>query len=282
MIKRIGVGLVLLFYIANALLGQNELDISIKKSVNQSTLFGIGSMSMTDTYLSPLEYNGISLSLMHERLNSSSWINGQLLFQQQYFLQAASTKNPIGNSKSYYGNIDYKINGLYPFIKTNSFRMLAGAGADLSLGGIYNLRNSNNPAQLKTSLNFTASALAFYQWNLLTLRWQVTSPFLGVFFSPEYGQSYYEIFVLGNNEGTIHLGSPANQIGLRNYFTADYPIGNITLRGGYLGNYYRTNVNNLITSLSSHQFMIGIVFESLNFGRRDVERSDWLKSVYYE
>lgn len=282
MIKRIGVGLIFLFYIANALLGQNELDIQIKKSVNQSTLFGIGSMSMTDTYLSPLEYNGISLSLMHERLNSSSWINDKLLFQQQYFLQAASTKNPIGNSKSYYGNIDYKINGLYPFLKTNSFRMLAGAGADLSLGGIYNLRNSNNPAQLKTSVNLTASVLAFYQWSLLTLRWQVTSPLLGVFFSPEYGHSYYEIFVLGNNEGTIHFGSPANQIGLRNYFTADYPVGNVTLRAGYLGNYYRTNVNNLVTSLSSHQFMIGIVFESLNFGRRDVERSDWLKSVYYE
>ena len=282
MIKRIGIGLVLLLFIANALFGQHELGITINRSVNQSTLFGIGSMSMTDTYLSPLEYNGISLSLMHERLNSSSWMKGRLLFQQQYFLQSASSVNPIGNSKSYYGNIDYRLNGLYPFLKTSSFRIFAGAGADLSLGGIYNLRNSNNPAQLKTNVNLTASALAFYQWNLLTLRWQVTTPLLGVFFSPEYGQSYYEIFVLGNNEGTIHFGSPANQIGLRNYFTADYPIGKVTLRAGYLGNYYRTDVNNLITSLSSHQFMIGIVFESLNFGRREIEKNDWLKSVYYE
>ena len=280
--KRISIGIIFLFYAVSAVIGQIEHDISIKNSVNQSTLFGIGTMFLTDTYLSPLEYTGISLSLMHERLNSTHLFKDKLLLQQQYFLQVSSTNNPIGNSKTYYGNIDYKINGFYPLLKTQSFRLLGGAGVDLSLGGIYNIRNSNNPAQLKASTNFNLSALAFYNWKLLTLRWQVSSPLLGVFFSPEYGHSYYEIFVLGNNEGTIHLGSPANQRGLRNYITADYPIGNITLRAGYLGNYYSTNVNNLITSISSHQFMIGLTFESLNFGRKDVRKNEWLKSVYYE
>lgn len=282
MIKKVVISVAFLFYTVNTVIGQSELRIPAKISVNQSTLLGVGVISMTDTYLSPLEYSGISLSIMHERFNSSSLFNEKLLFQQQYFLQVASTDNPIGNSKSYYGNIDYKLSGLYPLLKTNSIRLLGGAGVDLSLGGIYNIRNSNNPAQLKTSINLNASLLAFYNWKPFTFRWQVTSPFLGVFFSPEYGHSYYEIFVLGNNKGTIHLGSPANQIGLRNYITADYPIGKVTLRGGYLGNYYRTDVNSLITSLSSHQFMIGLAFESLNFGRRDDEEIGWLKSVYYD
>ncbi len=282
MIKRMGVGLVFLFYIAFAIIGQDKFAIPIKKSVNQSTLFGLGSMLITDTYLSPLEYSGTSLSLLHERLNSSCLLHNKLLFQQQFFLQASSTNNPIGNAKSYFGNIDYNLNSFYPILKSNSFKVFGGLGVDLSLGGIYNIRNSNNPAQLKTSVNLNATILAFYQWKLLTLRWQVTSPFLGAFFSPEYGHSYYEIFVLGNNQGTIHFGSPTNQIGLKNYISADYPIGNLTMRLGYLKNYYRTNVNNLITSISSHQFVIGLVFESLNFGRRDVERNEWLKSVYYE
>ena len=280
--KKICIGIIFLFYAVNTVIGQMEHDIQIKKSVNQSTLFGIGSMFLTDTYLSPLEYSGISLSLMHERLNSTHLFKDKLLLQQQYFLQTSSTDNPIGNSKTYYGNIDYKINGFYPLFKTQSFRLLGGPGLDLSLGGIYNIRNSNNPAQLKASTNLNVSAIAFYNWKLFTLRWQVSSPLLGVFFSPEYGHSYYEIFVLGNNQGTIHLGSPANQRGLRNYFTVDYPIGNITLRAGYLSNYYRTNVNSLITSISSHQFVIGLTFESLNFGRKDVRKNEWLKSVYYE
>lgn len=280
MIKRIFIGIVLMLCATNVALGQSNIEMPIKKAVNQSTLFGVGSMILTDTYLSPLEYNGLTLSLFHERLNATSLLGGKLLLQQQIFLQGASTDNPISNAKTYYGNIDYHLNGFHPIINTNSFRMLAGAGADLSLGGIYNIRNSNNPAQLKTSINLNASVLAFYKWRLLTLRWQMTSPVLGAFFSPEYGQSYYEIFVLGNNTGTILFATPANQRGLRNYITADYPIGKVTLRAGYLRNYYRTEANNLITSISSHQFMIGLAFESLSFGRQDVEENDWLKSVY--
>ena len=280
MIKRRFIGILLMLCAANVALGQSNIEMPIKKAVNQATLFGVGTMVLTDTYLSPLEYNGLTLSLFHERLNATSLLRGKLLLQQQFFLQAASTDNPISNAKTYYGNIDYHLNGFHPILNTNSFRLLAAAGADLSLGGIYNIRNSNNPAQLKTSINLNASLLAFYKWRLLTLRWQVTSPLLGAFFSPEYGQSYYEIFVLGNNIGTIHFATPANQRGLRNYITADYPIGKVTLRAGYLRNYYRTEANNLITSISSHQFMIGLAFESLSFGRQDVEENDWLKSVY--
>ena len=108
----------------------------------------------------------------------------------------------------------------------------------------------------------------------------MSSPLMGVFFSPEYGHSYYEIFVLGNNSGTIHFGSPANQRGIRNYITADYPVGKVTIRAGYLRNYYHTEVNKLITSISAHQFVIGLAFESISFGRQEVENSDWLKSVY--
>lgn len=280
MIKSFFVGVLLLLSTAYVVLGQNSMEMPMKNVVNQSTLFGVGSMILTDTYLSPLQYNGLSLSLFHERLNASSLLKGKLLLQQQFFLQGASTDNPISNAKTYYGNIDYHINGFYPIFKTNSFRLLGGGGADVSLGGIYNIRNSNNPAQLKTSINLNASLLAFYKWNLLTLRWQVSTPLLGAFFTPGYAQSYYEIFVLGNDSGVVHFASPANQRGLRNYITADYPIGRVTLRAGYLRNYYRTEANNLITSISSHQFMIGLAFESLSFGRRDINNNDWLRSVY--
>ena len=280
MIKRLFIGVAIMLCAAYAVLGQSSTDIPIKKTVNQSTLFGVGKMMMTDTYLSPLEYDGLTLSLFHERMNASSLLNDKLIFQQQFFLQAASTTNPIGNASSFYGNIDYQLNGFYPIFSTNSFRLLGGPGAHLSLGGIYNIRNSNNPAQLKTFINLNASLLAFYKWNLLTLRWQVSSPLMGAYFSPEYGHSYYEIFVLGNNSGTIHFGSPANQLGLRNYITADYPVGKVTFRVGYLRNYYRSEVNKLITSVSSHQFMIGLAFESISFGRKDIENTDWLKSVY--
>ncbi len=282
MMRRCFVAILLVLCVANAALGQSEQKIATKKAVNQGTLFGVGSMILTDTYLSPLEYNGLSLSLFYERLNATSMFNNKMLLQQQVLLQGASTDNPISNAKTYYGNIDYHLHGFYPILNANSFRLLGGAGTELSIGGVYNIRNSNNPAQLKTSINLNASLMAFYKWKQLTLRWQITTPLMGAFFSPGYGQSYYEIFVLGNDSGTIHFATPSNQRGLRNYITADYPIGKVTLRAGYLRNYYRTKANNLITSISSHQFVIGLAFESLSFGRRDLLNNDWLKSVYNE
>ena len=59
------VAILLVLCVANAALGQSEQKLA-KKAVNQGTLFGVGSMILTDTYLSPLEYNGLSLSLLRK------------------------------------------------------------------------------------------------------------------------------------------------------------------------------------------------------------------------
>ena len=132
MIKSFFIGIVLMLCATSVVLGQSNLEMPIKKAVNQSTLFGVGSMILTDTYLSPLQYNGLSLSLLHERLNASSLLSGKLLLQQQFFLQGASTDNPINTAKTYYSNNDYHLNGFYPILKTNLFRYLALEGSDLS------------------------------------------------------------------------------------------------------------------------------------------------------
>lgn len=260
---------------------QQSLDWAAMKPVNQATLFGIGKSFLYDSYLSPVEYDGVGLSLLHDRMNRTSLFNENLLMQQQFHMQVAITKNPSASASEYYGNLYYHLLGLYPIIQTSNFRLLGGGGGDASLGGIYNVRNSNNPGSLKASVNVNASAMVTYNWRIFTFRWQLTTPLLGAFFSPEYGHSYYEIFTLGNNKGTIHLGSLHNQLALRNYFTADIPLERITFRAGYLGNYYRTDVNELVTKIVSHQFMVGFAVESLNFGGQKARRNQWLNSVYY-
>lgn len=260
---------------------QQSMDPAAVKPVNQATLFGIGKSFLYDTYLSPVKYSGLTMSLMHERINRTSLFNEKLVRQQQFQMQVAITKNPSASASEYYGNLYYHILGLYPLIQTQNFRLLGGAGAEAALGGIYNVRNSNNPGSLKASVNVNASAMAIYNWRIFTFRWQLTSPLIGTFFSPEYGHSYYEIFTLGNNKGTIHLGSFHNQLALQNYFTVDIPIKRVTLRTGYLGNYYRTNVNELTTKIVSHQFMVGFAMESLNFGGQRARRNPWFNSVYY-
>lgn len=255
---------------------------SMLKSTNQATLLGVGKAFLTDTYLSPLEYSGLSLSLLHDRIAPTSYFNEKLLLQQQFMMQLSFTKNPTASASEYFGEISYNINGLYPFYENEKFRFFGGGGLDASLGGIYNERNSNNPGSLKTSVNLGLSAMATYNWRRFTFRWQLSTPFLGMYFSPEYGQSYYEIFSLGNGKGTIRFASFQNQLALRNYFTVDIPLNNnITIRTGYLGDFYRTDVNDIITKIVSHQFMVGLAIESLNFGGFKAKDNKKFKSSYY-
>lgn len=260
---------------------QDSTPITPIRPVNHSTLGGIGKVFLYDTYLSPLRYDGTTYSLLHDRLNATAMANGNLLLQQQFQIQVGITDNPTSSASEYYGNIDYRINGLYPLLRTPRFRLYGGGGWEASLGGIYNARNSNNPGSLKTSTNLNLSAMALYDWRGITFRWQLTTPFAGLFFSPEYGHSYYEIFTLGNNKGTIHLASFHNQQALRNYFTVDIPVRRVTLRAGYLGDYYRTHENQLVTRIISHQFVVGLAFESLNFGGRRAREAHGAKSVFY-
>jgi len=252
-----------------------------ERAVNHSTLFGIGKAFLSDSYLSPLTYSGITMSLLHDRMKGSPLLDGKLLVQQQFQIQMGITKNPTASASEYAGDVNYYLTGLYPLWKSSHFRLLGGGGWEASLGGIYNERNSNNPGSLKVSTNLNLSAMALYNWRWLTFRWQLSTPFAGMFFSPEYGHSYYEIFTLGNDKGTVHFGSFHNQLSLRNYFTVDVPLRNITLRAGYLGNYYKTDVNELVTKIVSHQFMLGLAFESLNFGGKKARRNPLLKSSYY-
>lgn len=270
----------------SVIFSQESISTDKVRSVNQSTLMGIGKSYLFDSYLSPLTYDGVAISLIHDRLKGSDHFNGALLLQNQFRLQTGVTKNPTSSSSEYWGSLYYNLNGYVPLLKqhlNNSFlRLYGGGGPELALGGIYNIRNSNNPGSLKTHANLNVSAMAVYNWKNLTFRWQVSSPFVGIFFSPEYGHSYYEIFTLGNDKGTIHLGSLHNQLSLRNYFTIDIPINNLTIRTGYMWDYHSSDVNKLVTKISSHQFLIGLAFESLNFGHKKARNNQLFESVFYK
>lgn len=275
--SRIG-ALLFTVFVACSLFAQED---NALMPTNRSTVVGVGRSTLVDTYLSPLDYTGTGLSILSETFRKAGFINDKLVLQQQFAIDVAFTKNPAHTSSEYYGNISYKIKTLYPIIKIDNFKLLAGGGVQAGLGGIYNVRNSNNPGSIKTSVNLDLSAMVLYNWNRFTFRWQLSTPFVGMFFSPAYGQSYYEIFSLGNDGGTVQLASFNNYLALQNYITVDIPIKNVTLRTGYLGGYYKTDVNNIYTNIVSHQFVLGFAVESLNFGGKKIKKTKLFDSVYY-
>lgn len=254
---------------------------SIYKPTNRATMLGIGGSKLVDTYLSPLMYNGLSMSVLHDRIAPTRFMQQKLVLQQQFQLQTAWSKNPSGTASTLLGEISYNANALYPILENRPLHILAGGGLDASLGGLYNSRNSNNPASLKTSINLQISVMAVYNWNRCTFRWQLGAPFLGVFFSPHYGQSYYEIFSLDNTSDVVKLASLHNFLAWKNYFTVDVHLKKITFRIGYLGDYGKTKVNNLETKINTHQFMIGLATETLRFGGLKARNNKQLQSSFY-
>ncbi len=274
--------IVLLYPIATfALLSRQSIDSLQLKSTNQATVFGLGNVQLTDTYLSPMKYSGGSLMILHERIKPTSWLDNKLILQHQFELQIAAAKNPRGSASEYFGKVSYNLGALHPMLYNNTFRAWAGADWKSFLGGLYNARNTNNPGSVKAYSNIQLTAMALYQWKIFTFRWQLTTPIFGILFSPDYGHSYYEMFSLGNKKGILNFASLHNQQALTNYLTVDCPVKNITFRLAYRGDYYTSKVNNLVTKISSHHLTVGVAVESINFGGQKTRKQPWLQSLYY-
>ena len=93
----------------------------------------------------------------------------------------------------------------------------------------------------------------------IRLRYQLNLPVMGVMFSPNYQQSYYEIFTLGNHHGVVNFTSVHNQPSMRQLLTLDIPVSRTTLRIGYMGDFQQSKVNDIRCHTYSHAFMIGFV-----------------------
>ena len=211
----------------------------------------LGRQSALDTYLTPIRYWGLDVALGYERLRAVSFA------PEKWFTMLRRCQ---------------LLDGLY---------VSGGGEAALTLGGLYNLRNSNNPATAKAAIDLGATAMASYHFYIsrlpVTLRYQVSLPVIGTFFSPEFGQSYYEMFGIGNCSGIVHFGAWHNRVDVRNYISVDLHVGKRALRLGYRQVMRTTHINSIDTQVLTHTFVLGIsgeIFRAAPSDRRIV-------SVYY-
>lgn len=237
--------------------------LSHEKYLVRSAMVGIGKTNVYDTYLSPLEYKGPELRFMHESMRMTRLMGGRVSAQRIVQVNCSSTDNISKSSTSYSGMFNWTYALHYQYNVNGNLKILFGPMIDLNGGFIYNTRNSNNPAQAKVYGNIGASAMAIYKFGIarypMVVRYQANLPFMGVMFSPEYGQSYYEIFSLGHGGRNVLFTSFHNAPSLRQMLTLDFPVGKTIIRAGYLCDIQQAKVNNLKSHFYSHNFMIGFV-----------------------
>lgn len=272
--------LLITIFVSQLLSAADGDSIILPKPVNRATMLGIGGASLYDTYLSPLQYNGTSYRIFHEQMNRTSWFNNKFIKQQTVSFEYAKGDNPAKNASQHWFLADYRLGGHYTLVQMGDFRLRVGGLWNISGGVLYSDRNGNNPASARAYTNLNLSALALYNWKIFTFRWQIDMPFVGVLFSPNFGQSYYEMS-LGNTVGVVNFASLHNQRSLRNYVTVDFPLSRFTLRAGYLGSYYQTKVNYLQTHTYTHSFVLGFVTESINISGASSRKIPNWESSYY-
>lgn len=254
--------------------GQEQTDtLQTDRYITRATMYGVGFTSVFDTYLSPQEYKGVDFRISRESMRMTKIFDGNISAQSFFQADLGYTHNRADNNNSFSGMFNWNYGLHYQFRLTDNFKLLAGALIDLNGGFVYNLRNTNNPASAKAYANLDASGMAI--WNLkikrfpLTLRYQINTPMIGVMFSPHYGQSYYEIFSLGNSKGVVKLTSFGNQQSLRQMLSVDFPIGHAKMRLSYIADLQQSHLNGIKTHNYSHVFMVGFVKNIFRFSSKD-------------
>lgn len=248
-----------------------DVRVPVNKEVLHSTLFGMGTANILDSYLSPYNYTGTDFRLQRETMRMTRLWDGRVANQALFDLNAAITENHVGNRDEYAIGLRYSQTWLYHFVGSNivnpversdeRFHVAAGLSASAYLGGVYIDRSGNNPGQAKANLALDLNAVAVYDFTVgrrhFLCRYQLAFPLTGAAFSPNYGQSYYEMAHLKHYDHNICFTYPGNALSMRHRLTVDIPVGRHALRLGYAAQFDQYRLNNLKYHNYTHDFMIG-------------------------
>ena len=220
-----------------------------------------GYASVHDSYLTPITYDGMDLGLgfAHMRpLRNDKWL-WQLQVGADYNYVENKARN--NNLHRLMGEITFDMQRYWRGAIARRIDLSAGPMTQVRAGILYNEVNSNNPVSVRALWSIGLTGMAAWHTHLgrkpVTLRYQAQLPVAGVFFAPEYDESYYEIY-LGNHKGLAHLGWWGNRFDMTNYLGADLKMGKTTLRIGYRARLEHWTVNNLHVHDVTHSLVIGI------------------------
>lgn len=232
-------------------------------TITRSTLYGIGHTNILDTYLSPMEYTGPEIRVLRENMRSTKYMDGKVSRQSLFQANVSLTENKAGSGSEFAFLANWNLAYHYQFPINENLKLMAGPNLDLNGGMVYNLRNSNNPVNARAYANLGASGMAIYRFRFkehpFVMRYQLNVPLIGLMFSPEYGQPYYEMSIAKDFGKNICFTSLHNQPALRQFLTLDFPIKKTNLRLGYICDIQQAKVNHLKNHTWSHAFMIGFV-----------------------
>lgn len=255
------------------------------RPVTSSYTYEIGEATLANTYLTPLKYKGWDMALNYERMQAMKFNPEKWVMRLTAGIDLNRTDNPAKNATMWRLVADFSWGMTYRFKLPHNLTLAGGGSTSLDLGCVYNARNGNNPVAVEAA--WTVNLTGYASWNVkigrlpVTLRYQPTIPLTGVFFSPDYGELFYEIY-LGNHSGLAHCAWWGNYFRMENLVTADMHLGATSLRVGFRNNILSTSINDITTRTITYSAVIGVTTEwiSLNPSRKADNNARIISALY--
>lgn len=231
------------------------------RPVTSAYMLESGAADITNTYLSPLRYSGWNMSLGYERMQAMRARPENLVMRLTASLNLDRTENPAKNAEMWRLTGEFSWGMMRRYRLPHNITAAVGGSTSLDLGCIYSTRNGNNPVAVEAA--WTVNITGYAAWNTrlwncpVTLRYQPTIPVTGVFFSPQYGELFYEIY-LGDTSGLAHAAWWGNYFRMENLLTADFRFGATALRIGLRNNILSTSVNHITTRIVTTSAVVGV------------------------
>lgn len=264
------IGLCLLLSASVVKAGEGNADAS--QPLVSSVYFTIGGAQLKDTYLSIIPYKGVDMGVGFERFRTSRFREHKWSIRHVLEMQYATVLNRARNTSMMSMMLDYEFSFYRRYEFPCGVKLFAGGDFTVDAGTVYNPHNGNNPASAKASVNLGIAGMVMYKLQIrnypINIRYSLSVPAIGMFFCPQFGESYYELFYLGNRRDWLHFGSFANQMFITNLVTLDFPVRRRSVRIGYEGKFRSIHENYLVYQYYSNSFIIGVTIDSVLKGGR--------------
>lgn len=221
-----------------------------------------GSASVLDTYLTPVRYSGWDIALRYEHSQATGFAPQRWVRRLTVGADYANVHNPNRTGNRLHV---LDLSGEWALMRRwrprPCWQFTLGPMIDADGGAVYNPAGSNNVVSVRARVGVGAAATASLATRMarrpLTLTAAVSLPVLGVWFSPDGDESYYEMYV-GNRRHLAHLAWWGNRFDAGVGVTADWRLGGTVLRLAYRARFETSACRGLDTRLMRHTVGIGL------------------------
>lgn len=246
---------------------------------------GITALTMTDPYLSLLEYSGVGVRYESTASRFFNPEKPQLASIARVSGIAARTVNPRSTASVTWVGANASWGVQYYYRQFEDILLLGGANVDADFAYKMNSRNVNNPINidLATNLNLTLGGRYYIHTKnrILQLNAGFEFPLMGCMFVPYPGFSYYEMYSTKGYMEAVHFSSLHNKQGLKQFFSIDVPFRDFTWTFGVRKYDLKYKADGQVYSYSDFTFMTGVTYDMIEFSGRKTNVPEFFISPRY-